>query len=557
VDTGSAALIEGAARILHCTIVENSTNAPQGAAVENNGLLLLTNSILWNLGSVFEFAEEGAHYAARNDVRGGFADFNNLDINPRLTVNGLLTFKSFLRGKADASDIKSDIHGESRGSQVDIGADQFVDAEPDNLPDWWEDKEFTETDPTGNEDPDDDGFKNVDEYLTGTDPNEFNLSLHNIMVEVAEDNSLAINLSLPGSNESTVWSHSDPAHGTMEGELPHLIYRPKAHFFGTDSFTYQVAKGGQDATATVTINVIGVNDPPLVDAGVAPSSVIVNEQASLTSRILDIDGGSYQYKWEKVSGPGAVDFGSPIITGSFSTADNHTVHLVTGVTFDAAGDYLLRLKAWGPGPDRSDTILVRANAVSSTPPTVLLASLGPVIEFPDTITLSATATGDVDRVEFYVGSQKIGESAVGPAYTVDWMPPRIGTYRLSAYAIGADETTSAVSSREVIVVYREGGVLISGGSTDGPGNSNKSTSGGSGGSDPDSDNSPGDPNDPASERDSDDDGLDDAYEDEIGTDPENPDTDDDDVDDGEDGWAGGVNPEEEKKYAPPRLPDPF
>jgi len=62
--------------------------------------------------------------------------------------------------------VLTDIDGEPRGSdRVDIGADQFIDTDADDLPDWWEATYFGG--PTGSlpdADPDADGLCNGDEY---------------------------------------------------------------------------------------------------------------------------------------------------------------------------------------------------------------------------------------------------------------------------------------------------------------------------------------------------------------------------------------------------------
>ncbi len=59
----------------------------------------------------------------------------------------------------------------------------------------------------------------------------------------------------------------DPAHGTLSGTAPDLIYTPEANFAGADSFTFAVNDGkGSSQPAVITIHVTAVNDAPVCAA---------------------------------------------------------------------------------------------------------------------------------------------------------------------------------------------------------------------------------------------------------------------------------------------------
>lgn len=61
---------------------------------------------------------------------------------------------------------------------------------------------------------------------------------------------------------------SDPAHGTLAGTAPELTYIPEANYFGNDSFTFVVNDGYVNSEpAEVSVEVLPVNDSPIVDAG--------------------------------------------------------------------------------------------------------------------------------------------------------------------------------------------------------------------------------------------------------------------------------------------------
>lgn len=62
----------------------------------------------------------------------------------------------------------------------------------------------------------------------------------------------------------TIVAISEPSFGTAVIEGSKIVYTPLLNFFGADSFTYTISDGVDNATATVSISVAGVNDPPTV-----------------------------------------------------------------------------------------------------------------------------------------------------------------------------------------------------------------------------------------------------------------------------------------------------
>lgn len=58
-----------------------------------------------------------------------------------------------------------------------------------------------------------------------------------------------------------------PAHGTVSGTAPNLVYLPQPNYFGTDRFTFRVNDGLADsAEASIDLTIVPVNDPPVADA---------------------------------------------------------------------------------------------------------------------------------------------------------------------------------------------------------------------------------------------------------------------------------------------------
>ena len=57
-----------------------------------------------------------------------------------------------------------------------------------------------------------------------------------------------------------------PAHGTLSGTPPNLIYQPTIGYMGSDSFTFKANDGSADSNlATVSITVIEFNTPPVAN----------------------------------------------------------------------------------------------------------------------------------------------------------------------------------------------------------------------------------------------------------------------------------------------------
>jgi MYXO-CTERM domain-containing protein len=97
-----------------------------------------------------------------------------------------------------------------------------------------------------------------------------------------------------------------PAHGTLSGLPPNLVYRPEPDYFGPDSISFQVVDDADllSNRATVTINVVGVNDAPVA----LPSSVDTTEDtaASFTFAATDVDGDPLTFVLDGTPTLGAV-----------------------------------------------------------------------------------------------------------------------------------------------------------------------------------------------------------------------------------------------------------
>ncbi len=137
-------------------------------------------------------------------------------------------------------------------------------------------------------------------------------------VSLAEDTPTLLQLlgSDPEGSSLTYRITSAPAHGTLDGAPPALVYTPAANYAGPDSFTFVANDGALDsAAATMSIQVTAVNnDPPTAPLDLAATAG--DGRVTLAwSPAIDPDAGStLTYSiFRRIEGePG---YGDPIVTG--------------------------------------------------------------------------------------------------------------------------------------------------------------------------------------------------------------------------------------------------
>jgi uncharacterized protein (TIGR03382 family) len=87
----------------------------------------------------------------------------------------------------------------------------------------------------------------------------------NVSVTTDEGVDAAVVLAATDPNGDTLtYSVGTPTNGTLSGTAPNLVYTPDAQFSGVDTFTFSATDPGglTSNTATVTVTVLPVNDPP-------------------------------------------------------------------------------------------------------------------------------------------------------------------------------------------------------------------------------------------------------------------------------------------------------
>ncbi|HEX8723298.1 MAG TPA: Ig-like domain-containing protein [Pyrinomonadaceae bacterium] len=109
----------------------------------------------------------------------------------------------------------------------------------------------------------------------------------------AEDSTVAVTLSasdVDGDALSYVVV-GGPAHGTLSGAAPDLVYRPAPDYSGPDSFSFAATDGrAQSAAATVTVNVAPANDAPVAVGDSASTVKNVAVGVAVLANDRDVDG---------------------------------------------------------------------------------------------------------------------------------------------------------------------------------------------------------------------------------------------------------------------------
>ncbi|MAF83890.1 MAG: hypothetical protein CL797_07310 [Chromatiales bacterium] len=112
-------------------------------------------------------------------------------------------------------------------------------------------------------------------------------------VAVEEEKTAVIQISAPDADGDTVTFQliDPPANGQLAGEIPYLVYQPKPDFSGTDNFTYQVQDSNSEfsQSATVTITVTNINDPPVTQVGQLETTA-GSQDVPVALAVSDVDG---------------------------------------------------------------------------------------------------------------------------------------------------------------------------------------------------------------------------------------------------------------------------
>ncbi|MBI1762031.1 MAG: tandem-95 repeat protein, partial [Acidobacteria bacterium] len=245
---------------------------------------------------------------------------------------------------------------------------------------------------------------------------------------------IVLTASDPDNDPLTFVIVTPPAHGTLNGNAPNLLYLPNPNYNGADSFTFKANDGKVDSNvATVSLTINPINDPPII---LVPGAQMVDEgtQLQFTVTASDVDGTTPTLSAPNL--PTGAAFNAS--TGLFSWTPN----------FDQMGTYTLNFTATDNGtPPLSDTkaVTITVKDARRTP----IANGQQVTTDEDTakpITLTGSDPDNV-TITFMIVSQPQHGTLTGTPPAVMYVPaanyngPDVFTFKVNNGALDSTPAT--------------------------------------------------------------------------------------------------------------------
>ncbi|MGA1842897.1 MAG: tandem-95 repeat protein, partial [bacterium] len=152
-------------------------------------------------------------------------------------------------------------------------------------------------------------------------------------LDTYENTTLAIDLtgSDVDGNILTYTIVTQPLYGTLSGTAPNLTYLPGTNYSGSDSFTFNVFDGvAYSNTATVSITITSVNDPPTAKAETFTTQEDVAIYKTLSATDIDGDGLTYSIVANGTKGIAVITNAS---TGTFRYTPNKDMNGADSFSF--------------------------------------------------------------------------------------------------------------------------------------------------------------------------------------------------------------------------------
>jgi MYXO-CTERM domain-containing protein len=241
-------------------------------------------------------------------------------------------------------------------------------------------------------------------------------------VTTAEDTAKAITLtgSDVDNDPLSFTVVTPPAHGTLTGTPPSLIYTPAPDYFGPDRVTFTVSDGQASSSPTaVLITVSSVNDVPVANANSLTTAE--GTPLSITLSGSDVEGGTLSFAVASQPTHGTLTGTPPNLTytpaPTYNGPDSFTFTVSDGVATSAPG-----------------TISISVNPENNVP-VATSQSITLEEDTPVNITLSAT-DADGDALTFTITPPAHG--------TLTGTPPNL-TYTSARDYFGPDGFTFTVT----------------------------------------------------------------------------------------------------------------
>ncbi len=177
---------------------------------------------------------------------------------------------------------------------------------------------------------------------------------------------------------SSVTVTMPPSHGstTVNTTTGTIRYSPQENYNGADSFVYRITDNqGATDTATVSITILSVNDPPTASFTYQPEEPQISQTIFFNSTSSDVDGAIVNWTWD--FGDGSMGYGERV-THSYTVVQAYIAALTAtddqGAT-DSASTIVavsaLPLTAHAGGPYtgmQGCPVTFTGNATGGTPP---------------------------------------------------------------------------------------------------------------------------------------------------------------------------------------------
>ncbi|MDG2124862.1 MAG: Ig-like domain-containing protein, partial [Verrucomicrobiales bacterium] len=270
---------------------------------------------------------------------------------------------------------------------------------------------------------------------------------------------------------------SPPTNGSLSGSAPAVTYTPDQDFHGTDSFTFSANDGTDSSSATITITVDPVNDPPVATADtatVAEGESLAAPADTLLANDSDPDNDLLTVGTTPLAGPdnGTLTLGTDgsftySHDGSETTSDSFTYEISDG-TETAQATVAITIT-----PVR-DPVITRAPYIQSLATTSAIIrwstdeETDSVVRYgtdPANLTSAATGTGSDHSVTltgltpettyFYSVGDSVDAIATSPDYylTTYADPGTASATRLWVLGDNGTSPSSATAVRDAFATY--------------------------------------------------------------------------------------------------------
>ncbi len=168
-------------------------------------------------------------------------------------------------------------------------------------------------------------------------PPAVTITLNDVELSVDEDASLdiVVDPAVTGSESiPAITVVTSPGHGTLTGDGLAWTYTPDADYHGTDRFTLSATlEDTVSRTATVSLTILPVNDPPTITGAVIPAGEYVTDSLIPVDALgwLDVDGDApgYRYSWTVNGTPLGTLAADSALPGTFFSKNDVVFAVVT------------------------------------------------------------------------------------------------------------------------------------------------------------------------------------------------------------------------------------